>query len=201
MAIRVYYSPQGRRTHDRRARSQERRWLGWLRLGTGIPGCLILLAWMVAPQRVAWTLLDLPAWARWLGAALAPLSLALLFWVHHTLDTNFSPTLKLAQQHHLVTSGPYRWVRHPMYTSLLLVGAAVLLLTANWFIGFITIPGMMLATFLRIPHEETMMIAAFGDAYRRYRRHTGLLLPRLTPQRWQSPRWEHNTTGANSHAG
>ena len=46
-----------------------------------------------------------------------------------------------------------------------------------------------------------MMIAAFGDAYRRYRRHTGLLLPRLTPQRWQSPRWEHNTTGANSHAG
>ena len=53
------------------------------RLGTGIPGCLILLAWMVAPQRVAWTLLDLPALARWLGAAGAALARAALLGAPH----------------------------------------------------------------------------------------------------------------------
>jgi len=99
--------------------------------------------------------------------------------VHHELDKNFSPDLQLADQHTLVTSGPYAFVRHPMYTALLLTGIGFFLLSANAVIGLVSIPGMLLATLLRLPQEETMMIEAFGTDYERYRRRTGVLLPDL----------------------
>jgi protein-S-isoprenylcysteine O-methyltransferase Ste14 len=183
----VYYRKAGAR-REIRTRTQEKRLLGLLRLLSGLPGMIALGLWALQPVLANWNiqsawsgrvLLDLPDWLRWFGAVLAPLALALLVWVHRTLDTNFSPTLRLKVHHQLIMHGPYRYVRHPMYTALMLVGLAIVLISANWVIAFVSIPGMTLAVALRIPSEQTMLLELFGEEYQRYMQRTGLVLPRL----------------------
>jgi protein-S-isoprenylcysteine O-methyltransferase Ste14 len=64
--------------------------------------------------------MPLPNWLRWLGVGLGFLSVPFLAWVHYVLDKNWSITLKLQTDHQLVTSGPYRRIRHPMYAVLIM---------------------------------------------------------------------------------
>ena len=102
-------------------------------LGLGYIGALIVYAFF--PSFLAWAAFSLPAWVRWIGAGITGAALLLLAWVQWSLGKNFSTTLHLRQRHSLVTTGPYRWVRHPMYTALFLLGVGFLLLTANWAVG------------------------------------------------------------------
>jgi protein-S-isoprenylcysteine O-methyltransferase Ste14 len=60
--------------------------------------------------------MPIPDWLRWLGVGLGFLSVPFLAWVHYVLDKGWSVTLKLQTGHKLVTNGPYRRIRHPMYT-------------------------------------------------------------------------------------
>jgi len=73
----------------------------------------------------------MPAWSRWLGVALGIVSLQLFGWTHHALGRNWSTRLVIKEGHSLVTSGPYRWVRHPMYTAIFGSWLAIFLLSAN----------------------------------------------------------------------
>ncbi len=115
---------------------------------------------------------------RWIaGGTSMALFLVLFTWSHSTLGRNWSGLLEIHDGHVLVTAGPYRWIRHPMYSSFILSGIAFLLLSANWFVGgfYLTTVVMMIAD--RIAAEEQMMAEAFGDAYRTYAEHTGRLWP------------------------
>jgi protein-S-isoprenylcysteine O-methyltransferase Ste14 len=106
-------------------------------------------------------------------------TIGLLLWIHRALDKNFSTTARIRADHTLITSGPYRWVRHPMYPVLMLFSLAAFLLSANWFIGAppILIVALIMAT--RPPKEEQLLIAKFGDQYRAYMQQTGRFLPRV----------------------
>jgi protein-S-isoprenylcysteine O-methyltransferase Ste14 len=93
------------------------------------------------------------------------------------MGRNFAPTLAMKEDHRLVTSGPYRWVRHPMYVAffLMLCGAGVL--ARNWFMeltGILLITCIML---VRIPAEEVLLANRFGDEYTTYRRKTSAVIP------------------------
>ena len=79
----------------------------------------------------------------------------------------------------MVASGPYRWVRHPIYAAFLLILGSLLLISANWCIGglWIGMTGLDIAS--RIRTEEAMMVSRFGAPYRAYLRRTGRLTPRL----------------------
>jgi protein-S-isoprenylcysteine O-methyltransferase Ste14 len=147
-------------------------------LGLGYVGSL--LVYIVHPRFLAWATFPLPSWARWLGAVFAFASLLLLAWVHWALGKNFSTTLHVRQRHTLVTHGPYRWVRHPMYTALFLFGVGILLLTANWFVGGPLVVAQVTIVAVQVGREETMMMEQFGDEYRAYMQRTGRYLPRLT---------------------
>ena len=141
-----------------------------------------LLVYVVFPSYLAWAMFPLPAWARWIGAVLTLTSLVLLGWVHWALGRSFSTTIHVRERHTLVTRGPYRWVRHPMYTTLFLWGVGTLLLTANWVVGAPMLAALCILVARRVSHEEALMIEQFGDEYRAYRRRTGRFMPRLTPQ-------------------
>jgi protein-S-isoprenylcysteine O-methyltransferase Ste14 len=119
-----------------------------------------------------------PAWSRWTGAGLGVLSLPLLIWVHHTLGRYWSTNLRLRQNHALITEGPYRWVRHPMYTTLFGFFVGLALISASWLIVILVVAAI-LVLYARIGKEETMMSEQFGDEYRAYMQRTGRLLPRL----------------------
>ncbi len=78
-----------------------------------------------------------------------------------------------------MTSGPYRYMRHPMYTALFLSMAAILLLTRSWLVGGVPLVGLCVIVLLRVEREERVMIGKFGDAYRDYMKRTGRFLPRV----------------------
>jgi protein-S-isoprenylcysteine O-methyltransferase Ste14 len=139
---------------------------------------LPLLGYLINPAWVAWARLDLPTWARWLGAAGGILAVPLAYWVLSSIGTNISPSHATRAGHQLITDGPYRWVRHPLYSVGLLLCIALTLLTALWTLGV----GMLipLAILLwRTPQEEARLVATFGEAYRAYMRRTGRFFPRL----------------------
>lgn len=177
--LRIYYRVKSGALRETLITEKESKWYPILFL-LGIFWYGMLWVWIINPRWMSWSALGSPVWLRWSGAGFVVPAMAALLWIHHTLGTNFSPTLVVREQHQLITHGPYRWVRHPMYSAIFLFAVSVCLLTANWFIGLITTLLILLIIVLRIPKEEAMMIEAFGDQYREYMKHTGRLIPRFT---------------------
>ena len=118
-----------------------------------------------------------PDWLRWLGIALGVVSLTVYAWSRATLGKEWSSRLQMRKKHHLVVTGPYALIRHPIYLALMGFLTGIALITANWFmITIIVVSIVDLA--LRIPKEEQMMIEEFGDEYKAYMQRTGRLLPK-----------------------
>jgi protein-S-isoprenylcysteine O-methyltransferase Ste14 len=120
----------------------------------------------------------LPDWLRWMGFGLGVLSMAFMTWTQISLGTQWSAQLQLTKNHQLITSGPYAWMRHPLYTSVFGWGASLSLLTANWLFIVVTVLSVI-GLIMRIPKEEQMMIEAFGDEYKAYKLRTGRLIPKI----------------------
>ena len=177
LAIRLYFRVQTRTLRHPLDGSQDLRAMRLFLPVLGILG-LSLLVWLTNPGWLQATALWLPAWARWSGAGLAVAGLVLLAWAHQTLGTRFSGALKLQAQHQLITHGPYQWVRHPIYTAIMLVAAGIGLISAN---GLILALPLAFAVFfvLRVPREEAMLTSAFGGQYQAYQQRTGRFIPRL----------------------
>ena len=117
-----------------------------------------------------------PNWLRWFGVGLGFLSVPFLAWVHYVLDKGWSVTLKLQTDHKLVTSGPYRRIRHPMYTVLIMYLLSWVLVSANLLFLIYYVLAILL-TIMRIPKEERILLEKFGEEYRAYMKRTGRLLP------------------------
>lgn len=137
----------------------------------------LAVAYPFYPPWYAATELPVTGLLRLLGATLACLGLVFLAWVHIVLGRFWSAGLVLRDTHRLITHGPYRRVRHPMYSAAMLFFFGVGLVSANL---LIILPSLAILALLmlRIPHEEAMLLAQFGEEFRAYRRRTGLLLPR-----------------------
>ena len=141
-----------------------------------------VVAYLVNPRWMQWAQLALPPWARWVGAVIGVATVALLYWLFSSLGKNITPTVATRAEHTLVTHGPYRWVRHPLYSVGTLFFLALSLLAANWFIAVASICVLQLLA-LRLPKEEARLVEHFGDAYRAYMARSGRLLPRFRGRR------------------
>ncbi len=179
LAIRLYFTVRARRYHEPQPARSGRADGALLRMWVGSAGIIWLALWLIVPQWIVWSSLPFPDGLRWVGVWMALPSLAILTWVHATLDTNFSPRVELARQHQLIKHGPYQWVRHPMYTSFLLVSLALLFISGSSVLGCVTMPGMIFSILQRLPQEEALMVDKFGVEYERYRTCTGAFFPRL----------------------
>jgi len=128
------------------------------------------------PSAMAWTRFPIPAWIRWSGVIITVVGMALEFSTQLNLGKNYSTTLHISEGQSLVTSGPYRYVRHPMYTALIMVGVGIGILSTSWYflIPFIA-TGIVIA--FRIRREEEAMIEKFGDEYIQYAQVTGRFFP------------------------
>lgn len=112
---------------------------------------------------------------QWVGVGLCVLGFGLTFWARGYIGRNWGMPMSLREGHELVTSGPYAYIRHPIYSGLMLamIGSA-LVEGLLWMILF----AFYFAYFLVSARtEEKMMIAQFPDAYPAYRRRTRMLIP------------------------
>lgn len=123
--------------------------------------------------------LDVPEPLRWAGLALVVLGVAFALWAIATLGRHYDLELEVHRDHELVRSGPYRFVRHPVYTGLGLHFAGACLATGN----LLLIAGTLLVTYpalyLRAKTEERLLRERFGAAYDEYARRVGMLVPLL----------------------
>ena len=151
-----------------------------LRLG-GLFLWLGAVAYLINPTWMSWSKAGLPEWLRWFGVGLGIICDTLLFWMFRSIGTGISPTVATRREHRLVTSGPYRYIRHPLYSIGTAFFLAFALMADNWyFAGMAVLAFVLLA--LRLPNEEAHLIEKFGDDYRRYMKTTGAFLPRIGPQ-------------------
>ena len=164
------------------SRRNDPRWFWFLMALAAPPLTLACLAFLFQPRWVAFAQVELPAWIRLAGAPLAGAGLALFKWMFVHLGLNVTSTSMPRAQATLITSGPYRWVRHPMYSAVVLLVAAASLLTAN---RIVALGGLAMFALLaaRSRVEERRLVEKFGDAYRAYQRRTGRFLPRLFSRR------------------
>jgi protein-S-isoprenylcysteine O-methyltransferase Ste14 len=110
------------------------------------------------------------------GAAIVVAGLAFSVWARHYLGRNWSGVVTVKQDHELVRGGPYRFVRHPIYTGLLaaFVGSAV---ARDEWRGVLAVVIAWLALWRKLRVEERWMIEQFGDAYLRFRAEVPALIP------------------------
>jgi len=110
------------------------------------------------------------------GLALLGFGMGWAFWARHTLGSNWSGRVTIKEDHELITRGPYRWVRHPIYTGVLFSFLGTALALGR--MGNLFAIGIMLVVFThKIRLEERVMDQHFGAKYAGYRRTAKTLVP------------------------
>jgi len=118
----------------------------------------------------------LAIWPAALGAALTFAGLAFCVWARVILADNWSSDVQLKRGHELVVAGPYRWVRHPIYTGLLLMFLGTAFAVGEWR-GLLGVALAGAGFWRKLGIEEAVMRRQFGDAYARYAERAPALIP------------------------
>ena len=136
------------------------------------------LFYLINPTWMAWSKIGLPEWTRWLGVVIGFLCVFGIYWLFSSIGNGITPTSATRKQHTLTTSGPYRWIRHPLYTIGTSLFISFGMMADNWFIALLGIL-TFIAMAVRTPKEEANLVEKFGDEYREYMKRTGRFLPKL----------------------
>jgi protein-S-isoprenylcysteine O-methyltransferase Ste14 len=173
-----YYRLQSERSRDRLDHSKE----GWtLLIGIRLFGLLTLgcaVSWLVNPKLFAWASLSVSEWLRWLGVGGFGIAVAWLIWMFGTLGKNLTDTVVTRPKAYFVDYGPYRLVRNPMYSGVLIAGWSLGLALGTWLIPIgSTLVFTLLA--IRTRTEERFLIERFGDRSREYMRRVGRFFPKV----------------------
>jgi protein-S-isoprenylcysteine O-methyltransferase Ste14 len=137
-----------------------------------------ILIYAILPSWIAWAQLPVYSLLRWIGVVMGVIAILLIAWVGNILGKHVSGQLELREKHQLVTTGPYRRIRHPMYSVYLFFNIAMLLVAANGLLILLILLGLLLLIG-RIKAEEQMLLEQFGEKYRAYQKQTGLLFPKF----------------------
>ena len=141
----------------------------------------LTLTFMLLLGKIPWWGINTRIWPsgralRILGCIIAFMGLVVSIWSRFSLGPNWSATVTYREGHELVQRGPYRFVRHPMYTGFLLMIAGT---GVN--LGTVSSLGALVICFIgmwwKLIKEEIMLSRHFPNAYHRYKSHTKALIP------------------------
>jgi protein-S-isoprenylcysteine O-methyltransferase Ste14 len=137
---------------------------------------ILLFVYPGIHQQWSLTLTPTPDWVRVAGAAICGLGLIFTLWARRTLGGNWSGDVTFKQGHNLIRTGPYRLVRHPIYTGLLVMflGTAVNSgLVCSW-VGLLVVA---ISFWIKLKQEEKIMLKHFPDTYPAYQKQVKALVP------------------------
>jgi protein-S-isoprenylcysteine O-methyltransferase Ste14 len=140
-----------------------------------------IAAWLLAAGRVPIAFLNQPVVPRSVGLAVAgavvtAIGLAFTVWARVHLAGNWSATVTIKENHTLVRDGPYRYVRHPIYTGILLAIVGTGMVGNEWR-GVLAVAIAVAALWRKLRLEEQWLTETFGEEYRRYRKEVRALIP------------------------
>lgn len=131
---------------------------------------------------LGWRFLPDEAAVAWTGVVVTALGAAVAIWARYTLGEYWSARVTLKEGHQIIRSGPYRFVRHPIYTGMLVASIGTALVVGEWRAAVAVV--LLLAVHsLKARREERLLTSEFGEEYLAYRRSTGFLFPRF----WAAP--------------
>lgn len=145
-------------------------------------GCIVLFFILSYPfylRFLEWSIIPLSSWLRWAGMVVALACPFLSLWLFKNIGSNISETVLTKQDHQLVTSGPYKYIRHPLYTTGILLILSLGAISENWVLLLLAPITFLIFRLVVIPKEEKRLIEKFGENYTTYRKTTGALLPKI----------------------
>jgi protein-S-isoprenylcysteine O-methyltransferase Ste14 len=125
--------------------------------------------WLVVPHTTS---------SAWAGAFLCISGLVFAIWARATLGTNWSGVVTLKEGHELIERGPYRVVRHPIYTGILAMSAGTAI-AMGYFGGFLGLSLLFVSFWLKLRREEDLMLKHFPAKYAAYQRRVKRIIPFL----------------------
>jgi protein-S-isoprenylcysteine O-methyltransferase Ste14 len=134
---------------------------GWLRIGP--------LAWRFVPDTFA---------VRTIGMIITVVGVSVTVWARICLGRNWSDKVVIKEDHELIRTGPYAYVRHPIYSGVLLGVAGTPLAIGEWR-GVLAFALLFTTYAIKAKKEERVLAGAFGAAFEEHARRTGFLLPRF----------------------
>ena len=149
---------------------------------TGIPALGSLALFMLDPDSVTSVFVTLPNFVNDIGLVPFNVAALVILWSHVELGRFWSDQLETVDDQQVIQSGPYAHVRHPLYSSYLVLTVGFFLATANWLVGaamfvyFVTVAA-------RAWKEEAMLIDRLGPAYRAYSKRTPRFFPSVGQRR------------------
>ena len=177
LAIRIYF--QSKVLHEQRRMDFRE---GPVSLAAGCVAALVTIVfgaeYIIAPGFFGFAYaLPYPIGLRWFGVLLLAGGITLLASAHAHLGRSFHSLVVAKEDHVFVESGPYRWIRHPIYLAYMMNYVGGGLLAGNWVLTFIPILMFAVLIATRMGREEQLLIDEFGDQYIDYMHRTGGLIP------------------------
>lgn len=168
------HEKRGRKEASADSVSLEEKIYGWL-------GKLVYLPIIIYPL-FSWLdsfHLQIPGGIRLIGALIFFIGNLLLLWTRRTLGESWSTFSGISPGQTLILQGPYRWIRHPMYSAMFLITSGMSLLGANLLVGFpyLILVSVMFAKWVSV--EEQELTARFGEEYLQYMKGTGRIFPKV----------------------
>jgi protein-S-isoprenylcysteine O-methyltransferase Ste14 len=179
VAVGGYYRIQSQRSGEPLDRTKE----GWpILISIRLLGLLTLgsaAAWIWNPKSFGWASWPISTGFRWAGVVGFGVSIAWLIWMFHTLGSNLTDTVVTRRDAYFVDNGPYRFVRNPMYTGVLMATMSLGFAFGTWLLP--VAGSTVFALFaVRTRIEEKYLIERFGDQYRDYMKRVGRFFPKLS---------------------
>lgn len=142
----------------------------------------IFLTWLILNGSVlgtGWLPLHFLPYAygvAWSGVLLTALGIAFAFWARFHLGTNWSGVVTIKENHELIRTGPYRRIRHPIYSGILLAvaGTAVAM---NQLRALLALAIIWISFYIKARREESLLASEFGAKFHEHRQHTGMFFP------------------------
>jgi protein-S-isoprenylcysteine O-methyltransferase Ste14 len=113
----------------------------------------------------------------WIGIIIICLGLFLRYWSIHILGKYFRTTVELEKSQKVIQKGPYKWIRHPSYSGIILFCIGYGLAVQNWLSLIIAISLPTIALLYRIKIEEEALVKGIGIEYEAYQKKTKKLIP------------------------
>lgn len=143
-----------------------------------VPGCVLLFTQKYRLGALHDRVLPHISAVPWIGLAVAYAGVAFAIWARYVLGSNWSSQVAIREGHELIQSGPYGFIRHPIYTGIITAawGTAIAVGELAAFLGVILIT---LGCAYKSKQEELRLQETFGEAWIVHRQRTGMFLPKM----------------------